>query len=332
MKRREFLTYTGVGTAALLAGCSPAPPASTPAGGAAPAAAPGAPAAGQQATGMTTVTIDFIGGFAYVWNGTNLVAGSVLTSHHPMHGMELQLVAGGAFTDKTSIPSAAAAAGQTALKHRWIMDGQVGAFGGLAGGVTLPSDSNKDTLPVPTAAAQWNDLSYIHRLQRYHSGSKLKTGWEKSLHAKLGVSGGTVSLVEPNDPCMLKGEWRGVDAGGTQKFLKPLATIVRVTAQVANDLVLTFDNAESITFSPNGGKVDLKVYASSLIKAAPFKKSDQQHHMAMFYELVQDASGNAIAAKDQVLPEFWSWNGGNDCAPTGAFIPGEGCSPNFFSA
>lgn len=327
MKRREFLTYSGIGTAALLAGCGQATPPT-----AAPAAAPEAGGGGKQPPTMTTVTIDFIGGFAYVSDGNELIVGSVLTSHHPNHGMELRLVTGGRFNDKTSMPSAAATPAQTNFKHRWIVDGRDGTVDGLTGPFGLPPDSNSDTPPFPTTSAKWDDLSYLHRLQRYHSGAKLKTKWQDSLPTRLSLKGGTMSVVEPDHPCMLKGLWIGHDAGGAQKFLKPLATTVRVTGAVTGDLVLSF-GSESITFTPVGDKVDLKVYATSLLPTTEFVKPNKQEHMAMFYELVVDGGGNPIKTADQVLPAFESWESSNKCTPPPgpAYIPGEGCSPNFFS-
>lgn len=317
MKRREFLTYSGIGTAALLAGCGETTPSTNTSSAAA-------------TSGTTDVTIDFIGGFAYVSTSTGLVVGSVRTAHHPMHGMELMLVDGGTFTDTTFIPSVKASPTQTKFKHRWILDGHAGTVEGLSGGVKLPGDQDKDVLPVPT---KWDDLAYLHRLQRYHKGSKLKTDWRDALMAKLAIAGGDLTVVKPDHPCMEKGLWRGVNASGVEQFLKPLATTVSITGKVPGDLKLAFTTTEALTFSPSsGGKVHLKVYASSFAPEMIYKKAEKQHHMAMFYELVVDAKGNPIPAADQVLPAFESWQSSDQCTPVGAFIPGEGCSPNFFSA
>lgn len=323
MKRREFLTSTSIATAALVAGCGQSTPPSNATTAAAAAAAPAT-------TKMTDVTIDFIGGFAYVHTAGGLVVGSVKTAHHPMHGMELMLVDGGTFTDTTYMPSAKASPAQTNFKHRWILDGQSGAVAGLSGGVKLPSDANKDVLSVPT---DWNDLAYLHRLQRYHPGSKVRNDFRDSLMAKLAVAGGNLTVVKPDHPCMEKGIWRGANAKDAQQFLKPIATTVSITGQVAGDLKLAFSANETLTFAPTAnGKVHLKVYASSFAPEMVFKKPQAQHHMAMFYELVEDATGKPIPAADQVLPAFESWETADHCAPAGAFIPGEGCSGNFFTA
>lgn len=324
IKRRTFIKLSGLGAAGVVTAAHE--------GGTTPLAA------AEVQANMFDVDIRFIGGFAYVFENNSLVVGAVMSRHHPMHNMELILDKGRIVTNTKLLPNNAGATASPSYIHRWMLNGikpMMTVKGIPATGIVPPKESNNYVNPAsPGAGGDWNDLVYVHQPLKYHKGAQLVGNWSDKMHSRIQFDGGILSIRPPQHSCMRDGTWRGeaLSNKAVQHFMKPMATTLQLTGKVNQKLAITI-GSETLELASTAANtaLELTFLGSSPLGEMVYDHNARQEDQSLFYELIQDSSGNPISPDHQVIPAFESFGGQKGrCTPTNAKIPGEGCSPSFF--
>jgi hypothetical protein len=141
-----------------------------------------------------------------------------------------------------------------------------------------------------TPAANWEDLSWIPRVDTYYPGNPLNPNWRQMVDGRLVLTHGKLVAAKPSDVAAVTGLFQFKRASDGTTFQQSVTDNAIYTGQVPGDrVIINLANARSgisrIEIKPSGG-LPVKLLLTGIHAGIPMMHpGDTITHYCAFYEL-----------------------------------------------